>query len=309
MPVIEVDGLVKTYGDRNVVDGVSFTVEQGEIFGIIGPNGAGKTTIVESIEGLRRPDGGSITVLGLDPQRDRTELTQRLGVQLQESRLQDKIRVAEALELYASFYRTPADWRSLIERFGLGDRLRARYADLSGGQKQRLAVALALIGSPELAILDELTTGLDPRARRSTWDTVEAIRDRGVTVVLVTHFMDEAERLCDRIMVLAGGRAVATDTPVGLMSCLGSEQTMRFRPSGDIDHEAIQRLPEVTSVDQHGAELVVSGPETVVQAVSTHLAALGIVALELRVERAGLEDAYLHLTSDHGAPPDREEGA
>ncbi|MGI9612269.1 MAG: ABC transporter ATP-binding protein [Acidimicrobiales bacterium] len=309
MSAIEVDGLVKTYGDRNVVDGVSFTVEQGEIFGIVGPNGAGKTTVVESVEGLRRPDGGSITVLGLDPQRDRAELTQRLGVQLQESRLQDRIKVEEALELYASFYRTPADWRSLVESFGLGDRLGARYADLSGGQKQRLAVALALIGSPELAILDELTTGLDPRARRSTWDTVEAIRNSGVTVVLVTHFMDEAERLCDRIMVIDRGRVVALDTPAGLMNRVGSEQTMRFRPSGEIDQEAIRRLPEVTSVEQHGAELVVSGAETVVQTVSTHLAALGIRVLELRVEQVELEDAYLHLTSGDRAPSDGEDGA
>lgn len=309
MSVIEVDGLVKTYGGRNVVDGVSFAVERGEIFGIIGPNGAGKTTIVESVEGLRRPDGGSISVLGLDPQHDRTELTQRLGVQLQESRLQDRIRVEEALDLYASFYRNPADWRSLADSFGLGDRLQARYADLSGGQKQRLAVALALIGSPELAILDELTTGLDPRARRSTWDTVEAIRDRGVTVVLVTHFMDEAERLCDRIMVVDKGRAVAIDTPAGLMGRMGSEQTMRFRPSEDTDLDAIQRLPEVSSAERRGAELVVSGTETVVQAVSTHLAALGVLALELRVEQLGLEDAYLQLTGEDRTRSEGEEDA
>ena len=211
MPVIEVDHLVKTYDSTNVVDGVSFNVEAGEIFGIVGPNGAGKTTTVESVVGLRRPDGGSIRVLGLDPIRDRYELTQRVGAQLQESRLQDKIRVGEALELYASFYRDPVDWRELIERLGLDGKAHAKYSDLSGGQKQRLSVALALVGSPEIAVLDELTTGLDPQARRSTWDTIEQIRDDGVTVVLVTHFMEEAERLCDRVMVIDGGRVTAID--------------------------------------------------------------------------------------------------
>lgn len=305
MPIVEVANLVKTYDDVDVVDDVSFSVEAGEIFGIVGPNGAGKTTTVECVEGLRRPDGGSIRVLGLDPIRDRYEVTQRLGAQLQESRLQDKIKVGEALELYASFYRDPADWHELLERLGLQDKVDAKYAKLSGGQKQRLAIALALIGSPEIAILDELTTGLDPQARRSTWDTIEEIRSAGVTVVLVTHFMEEAERLCDRIMVIDRGRVVALDSPSGLIRKIGSEQRLTFRPSEPIDDHVLANLPDVTTVSHNGPQVLVSGTGNVVVAVTGLLADRQIVAEELRVEQASLEDAYLELTSatgDQGEP-------
>ena len=306
MPIIEVANLVKTYDDVDVVDGVSFSVEEGEIFGIVGPNGAGKTTTVECVEGLRRPDGGSIQVLGLDPIRDRYEVTQRLGAQLQESRLQDKIKVGEALDLYASFYRDPADWHELLDRLGLQDKVDSKYAKLSGGQKQRLAIALALVGSPEIAILDELTTGLDPQARRSTWDTIEEIRTAGVTVVLVTHFMEEAERLCDRIMVIDHGRVVAIDSPSGLIREIGSEQRLTFRPSEPIDDEVFANLPEVTTIDHSGSHVVITGTSNVVQAVTALLAGLGVVAEELRVEQTSLEDAYLELTSGTGDPDESE---
>ena len=289
MPVIEVEGLV---------DGVSFEVQQGEIYGIVGPNGAGKTTIVESVEGLRHPDAGSIRVLGLDPVADRYEITERLGVQLQESRLQDKIRVNEALDLYASFYRNPADWRDLLDRLGLGSKQNARYADLSGGQKQRLAVALALVGSPEVAILDELTTGLDPQARRDTWETIEEIKRSGVTVVLVTHFMEEADRLCDRIMVIDHGRIAAIDTPDGLIRRIGSEQRMRFRPSEPLDDALLTGLPDVTSVQHDGAQTIVTGTGNVVHSVTSLLAQRHVIAQDLRIEQASLEDAYLALTND-----------
>lgn len=299
MPVIEVEGLVKTYDGVNVVDGVSFSVEEGEIFGIVGPNGAGKTTTVESIEGLRTPDHGSIRVLGLDPIHDRYEVTQRLGAQLQESRLQDRLKVGEACELYASFYDQPADWRELLGRLGLDGKVGARYSSLSGGQKQRLAVALALIGSPEIAILDELTTGLDPQARRSVWENIEDIRDNGVTVVLVTHFMEEAERLCDRIMVVDRGRVVALDTPAGLIARVGAEQQLRFRPSAPIDDADLTALPEVTGVAHRGQQLVVSGRGNVVHAVTALLAQRGVIAEELRIEQNNLEDAYLSLTGNH----------
>jgi ABC-2 type transport system ATP-binding protein len=295
--VIEVESLVKTYGELRAVDGVSFAVHQGEIFGIVGPNGAGKTTIVESVEGLRQPDEGSIRVLGLDPIRDRAEVTERLGAQLQESRLQDRIRVGEVLDLYASFYRNPADWRELLDRFGLAEKMRSTYADLSGGQKQRLSVALALVGSPEIAILDELTTGLDPRARRSAWDTIERISEAGVTVVLVTHFMDEAERLCDRIMVVNHGRVVAIDTPLGLIGRTGSEQTLRFVPSAPVDEEELRRLPEVATVQREGTQVVITGTATVVQTVSSLLAQRGVIAENLQVKQTSLEDAYLELTA------------
>jgi ABC-2 type transport system ATP-binding protein len=216
MPLIEVTDLRKSYGSRVAVDGVSFTVERGEIFGILGTNGAGKTTTVECLQGLRRADGGTISVLGLDPVADRAALTRRVGVQLQESRLPAKLRVREALELFASFYPDPADVDVLLDRLGLREHACRYFGKLSGGQKQRVSVALALVGQPELAILDELTTGLDPHARRETWELVEGVRATGVTVLLVTHFMDEAERLCDRVAIFDAGRVVATGTPDGL---------------------------------------------------------------------------------------------
>lgn len=296
MAVIDVEGLVKTYDERNVVDDVSFGVEEGEIFGIVGPNGAGKTTIVECVEGLRRPDGGSIRVLGLEPMEDRLQITQRLGAQLQESRLQDKVRVGEVLDTYASFYDQPADWRTLMCRFGLGGKENARYGDLSGGQKQRLAAALALVGSPEVAVLDELTTGLDPGARRSTWETVEQIRDSGVTVLLVSHFMDEAERLCDRIMVLVEGRAVAIETPRDLIDLAGFEQTLRFHPSRPLPDGLLDDLDDVTAVRSAGGQVRVSGKGDIVYSVVLALAKADVVAKDLQIEQAGLEDAYLALT-------------
>lgn len=301
MAVIEVEGLVKRYGSRNVVDGVSFHVEEGEIYGIVGPNGAGKTTIVESVEGLRHPDGGTIRVLGLDPIKDRYEITERVGTQLQESRLQDRIRVGEVLDLYASFYRNPADWRSLLDRLGLEGKEDEKYATLSGGQKQRLSVALALVGSPEIAILDELTTGLDPQARRATWDTIEQIRESWVTVVLVTHFMEEAERLCDRTMVVKEGRIVAIDTPGGLVQRLGSEQRLRFRPSEPLDDTVLTALPEVVAVEHNGPQVVITGTGNVIQAVTALLTQHQVIAEELRIEQATLEDAYLALTGQGGA--------
>jgi ABC-2 type transport system ATP-binding protein len=305
MAVIEVEGLVKVYDGRNVVDGVTFSVEQGEIFGIVGPNGAGKTTIVEAVEGLRRPDGGSIRVLGLDPIEDRFEVTERLGAQLQESRLQDKVKVREVLATYASFYRNPADWRELVDVLGLGDKMESRYGSLSGGQKQRVSVALALVGNPEIAILDELTTGLDPQARRSTWETIEAIRERGVTVVLVTHFMEEAERLCNRIMVVDGGTAVAIDTPAGLIASIGSGQRLRFTPSGPIPDELIHDVPGVTGVERRGSQIIVTGSEGILQGVSAVLTSEGILAANLSIEQDTLEDAYFALTNQAATP---EEG-
>ncbi|RSN38066.1 ABC transporter ATP-binding protein [Amycolatopsis sp. WAC 01416] len=213
MPLIEVTNLRKTYGERVAVDDVSFHVEQGEIFGILGTNGAGKTTTVECLQGLRSPDSGTMSVLGLDPGKDRGALRQRVGSQLQESSLPDKIKVHEALDLYASFYANPADTGDLLAKLGLTEQRNQYFGKLSGGQKQRVSIALALVGRPEVAVLDELTTGLDPHARRDTWKLVETVRDTGVTVLLVTHFMDEAERLCDRLAIFDAGRVVATGTP------------------------------------------------------------------------------------------------
>jgi len=296
MPIIEVENLHKRYGDHVAVDDVSFTVEAGEIFGILGPNGAGKTTTVECVSGLRVPDRGSIRVLGLDPRRDRAELRQRVGVQLQESRLQDRLRVGEAIDLYRSFYRRPADGEALLEMLGLAGKRRARYRDLSGGQKQRLSIALALIGGPAVAVLDELTTGLDPQARRDTWDLVERVRDVGVTVILVTHFMDEAERLCDRVAVIDSGRVVALDTPAGLVARAGGGQRIRFRPATSFDDRLLADLPEVAEVRRSGPQVVVTGTGNVLPAVTSVLAQHQIVAHDLRVEQASLDDAFVALT-------------
>ncbi len=296
MPVIEVENLVKRYDDVAVVDDVSFSVEKGEVFGILGPNGAGKTTTVESIAGLRRPDSGRISVLGLDPQRDQPELRQRLGMQLQESRLPDRIKVWEALDLYSSFYRTPVDWSDLLERLGLADKRNTTFAKLSGGQQQRLSIALALVGNPEVTILDELTTGLDPQARRDTWELIEGLRERGTTIILVTHFMEEAERLADRIALIDSGRLIALDTPAGLIARANDEQRIRFRPSTPFDPALLSSLPEVTGVSQSGNQILVTGVGNVLHAVTSVLARNQIIAEELRVEQVTLDDAFIALT-------------
>jgi ABC-2 type transport system ATP-binding protein len=294
MTVIEVGNLQKRYGDTVAVRDVSFTVDRGEIFGILGPNGAGKTTTVECIAGLRVADAGVIRVLDREP-RD-AELRTLVGVQLQESELQEKLTVREALELYSAFYARPAGWRALAGDLGLDGKLGTRYGKLSGGQKQRLSIALALIGNPRIAILDELTTGLDPQARRDTWDLIESVRDRGVTVLLVTHFMEEAERLCDRIAVIDGGEVVALDTPAGLIGRISAEQRIRFRASAPLDDALLTSLPEVLQVIHHGAQLEVVGEGNLLHAVTATLAMHQIIALELRVEQASLDDAFVQLT-------------
>jgi ABC-2 type transport system ATP-binding protein len=297
MAVIEVANLRKRYGQQVAVDDVSFTVERGEIFGILGPNGAGKTTTVECVEGLRSADSGNISVLGLDPRRDESELRRRVGVQLQKSELPEKMRVGEAMELFASFYPEPADGDKLLDDLGLTAKHKTPFSKLSGGQQQRLAIALALIGNPEIAFLDELTTGLDPQARRDTWELIEGIRRRGVTVVLVTHFMEEAERLCDRLALVDAGRVVAIDTPAGLVARVdGGGQRLRFRPSVPFEDRLLTDLPEVTEVSHTASQVVVTGQGNLLHVVSAALASSNVVALDLRVEQTNLEDAFVALT-------------
>jgi len=307
VPVISVTDLRKRYGGVVALDGVSFDVDEGEIFGILGPNGAGKTTTVECVAGLRKPDSGSISVLGLDPGRDRDALRLVLGMQLQESRLPEKQTVAEALRLYSSFYPDPADWQGLLADLGLYDKRHARFGKLSGGQKQRVSIALALVGNPKVAMLDELTTGLDPQARRDTWELIEEVRARGVTIVLVTHSMAEAERLCDRVALIDAGRVVAIDTPAGLVSRVDAGQRMRFRPGSPLDDALLAALPEVTSVTRHGSQVVVTGTGNLVHAVTSVLARNQIIAAELRVEQASLDDAFVALTGRSLSPVLEEE--
>ncbi|GLF99618.1 ABC transporter ATP-binding protein [Streptomyces yaizuensis] len=296
MAIVEVSDLRKTYGKKRAVDGISFRIEECEIFGILGPNGAGKTTTVECVEGLRRPDGGSVRVAGYDPVTDRESVTRVLGAQLQESELQPRITVREALELYAACYPAPADWRALADRLGLTDTLRTRFAKLSGGQKQRLSIALALVGRPDVVVLDELTTGLDPRARRDTWQLIQEIRDSGVTVLLVTHFMEEAQRLCDRIALIDKGRITALDTPSGLIGRTAGSTEVSFTPSAPIEARLLSELPSVASVAYKDGRIVVNGTDETVHAVLSLLAGRGISAHHLRVTEATLDDAYLDLT-------------
>ncbi|MFB8413917.1 ABC transporter ATP-binding protein [Streptomyces albidoflavus] len=301
MPVIEATRVRKQYGDHVALRDVSFSVERGEVFGILGPNGAGKTTLVECVEGLRKPDGGTIEVLGLDPLRERRTLRQKVGIQLQESALPDNMKVWEALDLYSSFYSDPADWRELLDEWGLAEKRNARFGKLSGGQKQRLFIALALVGKPEIAVLDELTTGLDPQARHETWSLIESIKAKGVTVLLVTHFMEEAERLCDRIAVITRGTVSAIDTPQGLVARVGASQKLLFRPSAPVEDAVLAGLTGVTAVQRTGDLVEVSGNGDLLQVVTSALARRDVVPRDLRMETPSLEDAFVALT-DSDAP-------
>jgi ABC-2 type transport system ATP-binding protein len=298
----------KTYGETVAADDFSFSVAEGEIFGILGPNGAGKTTTIECAIGLRTPDSGTVRLMGLDPQIDREELHAIVGVQLQASALPAKLRVGEILDLYRSFYREPANVEELIEVLGLADKRRDYYKSLSGGQKQRLSIALALIGKPRIAVLDEMTTGLDPQARRDTWDFIEAVRERGATIVLVTHCMDEAERLCDRVLLLDRGHVVAIDSPGGLAERAHGGKRVRFVPSGPFDDRLLTELPEVRSLERQGQYVVVPGSGELVNAVILTLAAVGVVARDVELKSATLEDAFVRLTGRHLDDLDEAEG-
>jgi ABC-2 type transport system ATP-binding protein len=298
-PALVVEHLRKTYPGTVAVDDVSFTVEEGEIFGILGPNGAGKTTTVECVIGLRTPDSGTIRVMAFDPRVDRARVHAIVGAQLQTSALQPKLRVAEILDLYRSFYRDPADLGELLDALGLREKRSAYYNSLSGGQKQRLSLALALVGQPKIAILDEMTTGLDPQARRDTWKLIEGVRDRCVTVVLVTHYMDEAERLCDRVALFDEGRIVASGTPAALAEQAGGGKRVRFVPSGPFDDRLLTDLPEVISLERPGHHVLVNGAGDLVNSVILTLSRVGVAASEVEVQSATLEDAFVKLTGRH----------
>lgn len=296
MTAIDVRHLHKRYGDTVAVADVGFTVQEGEILGILGRNGAGKTTTVELIAGVRRPDRGSISVLGLDPIEDRSALRQVLGVQLQESYLHGALTVAELARLYASFYPNPVDTAELIESVGLTEKRGTRFEKLSGGQQQRMSIALALVGRPRVVILDELTTGLDPRARRRMWSLVEGLRAEGITVLLVSHLMEEVERLCDRVMLIEAGRILATDTPAGLIKGAGLSQRVTFRTGEPFDPAVFDRVAQVDEVRVRDDLVTVTGYDDLLQAVSSTLVAAGVVATETRLHHPTLDDAFLALT-------------
>ena len=295
--VIQVSGVRKSYGSTVAVAEASFDVNEGEIFGLIGPNGAGKTTTMECIEGLRKPDGGSIAVLGLDPFRDVYKLQNRIGVQLQQAQLQKRIKVWEAVDLWASLYQKKSiDGDRLLEQLGLTDKRNAWFMNLSGGQKQRLFIALALINDPEVVFLDELTTGLDPQARHAIWDLVRGIRERGKTVFLTTHLMEEAERLCDRVAIMEHGRIIDIDTPANLVLRHCPERTVVIEVSDAGAAERFKTVPGVESVERDGNRLTIRGRGELVTEVIHCVSENRVRVTDFRAILPNLEDVFLKLT-------------
>jgi len=294
--VITVKNLRKTYGSTVAVDDISFAVAQGEIFAILGPNGAGKTTTVETIVGLRRPDHGSVSVLGIDPQQDAQALRQHIGVQLQQAAVPQRLKVWEILDLFASFYTTTVPRDRLIEQWGLTEKRNAYFGKLSGGQQQRLFIALALINDPDIVFFDELTTGLDPQARRATWELVQGVRAQGKTVVLVTHAMDEAELLADRVAIIDHGRIIALDTPQALIQRVQPDNQVRFTTTNGFDPALLKQVDGVNAVERNGAQVTVRGTGPLLSRVAQALAEHHIEPADLRQERATLEDVFLATT-------------
>jgi ABC-2 type transport system ATP-binding protein len=297
-PVIRVRGLTKRYGDVQAVDGIDFEVARGEIFGLLGPNGAGKTTTVEILEGLRQPDGGEVSVLGVDVSHDADAIKPRIGVSLQTAALYPKLTVTELIDLFRSFYPTSRSTKEVMDALELGERHNARSQDLSGGQRQRLAVALSLVNDPELVFLDEPTTGLDPAARRSLWDIVEGLKADGRSVLLTTHYMEEAEILCDRLAIMDHGRILEMGTVEQLVSKHFQERTVRFDRLDGLAREELERLPEVTSVKEDTNEVLMytKDPGRTIGALLDLADSRGLEPQNLGIRRATLEDVFLDLT-------------
>jgi ABC-2 type transport system ATP-binding protein len=299
-PVITVSNLKKTYGGINVVDGISFDVRQGEIFGLLGPNGAGKTTTVEMIEGLRVLDGGSISLLGMDYLKDNAEIKQRIGVQLQIPSLMPLLNVEETLELFGCMYRKSIPARQLIELLGLEESRKVLSKNLSGGQQQRLSVAMALVNDPEVAFLDEPSTGLDPQSRRQLWSVIEAMRSKGKTIFLTTHFMEEAEQLCDRLVIIDHGKVIAEGAPNDLIATNFKESAIQFETDSKVDEQMLKKLDGATSVAVDNCEVVIYSSD-----IQATIAALlennrengkGLQVKNLQVRQSTLEDVFLKLT-------------
>ena len=285
------------YGDFAAVNDISFSIRKGEIFGIIGPNGAGKTTTVECISGLRVPTSGVVRIDGRSPQKDRDRIREFVGVQLQEGALPPQITLGEAVGLFAAFYRNPSNTDRLLDSLGIRDLKDKRFRTLSGGQKQRLSIALALVGNPRVAILDELTTGLDPEARRETWALIEQIRDRGVTVILVTHYMDEAERLCDRLALIDQGVIRVLDTPEAI-AMQGGGMSVRFVPSAPVDDPTLRAIPGVQEITRKDRYVTVRGTGDLATAVVESLMQGGIRVSEIEARSGNLDDAFVRLTRE-----------
>ena len=295
--VIQVSGIRKTYGATVAVSDVSFEVSDGEIFGLIGPNGAGKTTTMECVEGVRRPDRGTISILGLDPFRDVYQLQNRIGVQLQQAQLQKRIKVWEAVDLWASLYTKAVDGDGLLEQLGLSSKRNAWFMTLSGGQKQRLFIALALINDPEVVFLDELTTGLDPQSRRAIWELVRGIRDRGKTVFMTTHLMEEAERLCDRVAVIEHGKIIDIGSPTELVGRHCPSRTVVLATDNSLAEERLRGIPSVELVTREDSRFTIRGRgDDFVTEVIQCLSENRIRVTDFRTVLPTLEDVFLKLT-------------
>jgi ABC-2 type transport system ATP-binding protein len=312
-PAVVVEGLKKAYGANLAVDGLSFTVEAGEVFGLLGPNGAGKTTTVETLEGYRAADAGSVAVLGLDPIRDHKQLTPRIGVMLQEGGLYPGIRPLEALRLFAAYYEDHEDPDGMLDLVGLRPAAGTLVRRLSGGQKQRLSLALALIGKPEVVFLDEPTAGMDPHARLTTWEVVVGLKERGSTVILTTHAMDEAERLCDRVAIIDGGHLVALGTPGDLTRSAGGGET-RFTAAPGLDTAglaaALRLAPAAVAESKPGEYIVHAAPSPeLVAALTAWLRDHGVALGDLRAGRRTLEEVFLQVTAEPSTAGGEDEEA
>jgi ABC-2 type transport system ATP-binding protein len=299
MSVIQVEGLQKYYGEIKAVDGISFEVRQGEVFGFLGPNGAGKTTTIEIIEGFRKADAGQVTVLGLDPGRESYEIKERIGITLQETALYENLRVDEILKLFASYYQSPADTERLLEMIGLEEKRRSFIRELSGGQKQRVVFVLSLINDPELLFLDEPTAGLDPQSRRAIWNWIGRAKQEGKAVFLTTHYIDEAEALCDRVAILDHGKIIALDTPKRLMANAEAEQKITFVVDGHLDITRLESMPVVSQIlDEGHGEYTIYAPEVqpVLKALILQAESNGFALRGLTIEGSTLEDVFIQLT-------------
>ena len=295
---ISLDNVVKRYGKLIAVNGVSFDVKEGEIFGLVGPNGAGKTTLIELVEGLRFSDSGYISVFGLDPLKDGSKLKEIMGAQLQATSIYERIRVREAMELFASFYPKTVNIDELLHIFSLTEKSKNYYKDLSGGLKQRLAIALALVNDPQILFLDELTTGLDPQARRNMWDFIQGVREGGKTIFLTTHYMEEAERLCDRVGIMDQGRLIALDSPKDLIQGISAESKVTLTPDRRAATEEIGQLESINRLERIGDKLILytNAPSKVLEELVTLAHKKGWELIDLNVEKPNLEDVFLTLT-------------
>ncbi|NQT66999.1 MAG: ABC transporter ATP-binding protein [Actinobacteria bacterium] len=295
--VVEVKNLCKSYGKIKAVDDISFEVSSGEIFGLVGPNGAGKTTAIECIEGMRKSDSGNLKVLGLNPLKNGRRLRHYIGIQLQQSELPARLKVWEAIDLFSSFYQKNIESSSLLNDLGLEDKKSSYFDKLSGGQKQRLFIALALLNNPDLIFLDELTTGLDPQARRTTWDLITGIREKGKTIFLTTHYMEEAERLCDRVAIMDHGKIMALDTPQNLIRNIKIETRLIFNVIGDFPLDTLNGIKSISKYEKSGDKIIVYGHDKkMVKDTVNFLVNNNIDFHDLKTEQATLEDVFLTLT-------------